>query len=280
MRNSEIREIYSKGIYNKYKETCYNSSSDKLWLAVATERKFSASKIDCGSVDKPWNWSQTPTLWDPMDYSSPGSSVHGILQARILELVAISFSRESSQPRDRTWVSCIAGRFITIWTTGEAHIISYAVLSHFSSVQFRHSVMPSFLWPHESQHTRPPCPSPTPGVHPNSCASSWCCHPAISPSVISFSSCSQSLPASASFPMSQLFAWGGQSIGVSASASDWCWGWNQDWSPLGWTGWISLQSKRLSRVFSSTAVQKHQFFGAQPSSQSNSHIHTWPLEKP
>ena len=158
MRNSEIREIYSKGIYNKYKETCCNSSSDKLWLAVATERKFSASKIDCGSVDKPWNWSQTPTLWDPMDYSSPGSSVHGILQARILELVAISFSRESSQPRDRTWVSCIAGRFITIWTTGEAHIISYAVLSHFSSVQFRHSVMSSFLWPHESQHTRPPCP--------------------------------------------------------------------------------------------------------------------------
>ena len=123
MRNSEIREIYSKGIYNKYKETCYNSSSDKLWLAVATERKFSASKIDCGSVDKPWNWSQTPTLWDPMDYSSPGSSVHGILQARILELVAISFSRESSQPRDRTWVSHVshtAGRLFTIWATREA----------------------------------------------------------------------------------------------------------------------------------------------------------------
>ena len=280
MRNSEIREVYSKGIYNKYKETCYNCSSDKLWLAVATERKFSASKIDCGSVDKPWNWSQTPTLWDPMDYSPPGSSAHGILQARILELVAISFSRESSQPRDRTWVSCIAGRFITIWTTGEAHIISYAVLSHFSSVQFRHSVVSNFLWPHESQYTRPPCPSPTPGVHPNSCASSRWCHPAISSSVIPFSSCPQSLPASASFPMSQLFAWGGQSIGVSASASDWCWGWNQDWSPLGWTGWISLQSKGLTRVFSSTTAQKHQFFGAQVSSQSNSHIHTWPLEKP
>ena len=104
-------------------------------------------------------------------------------------------------------------------------------------------------------------------------------HPAISSSVVPFSSCPQSLPASESFPMSQLFAWGGQSIGVSTSASVLPKN-TQVWSPLGWTGWISLQSKGLSRVFSNTTVQKHQFFGAQLSSQSNSHIHTWPQEKP
>ena len=130
---------------------------------------------------------------------------------------------------------------------------------------------------HESQHARPPCPSPTPGVHPNSCPSSRWCHPAISSSVVPFS-CPQSLPASGSFPVSQLFAWGGQSIGVSALASVLPVN-TQDWSSLGWTGWISLQLKGLSRVFSNTTVQKHQFFGAQLSSQSNSRIHTRPLEK-
>ena len=148
-----------------------------------------------------------------------------------------------------------------------------------SSVQFSCSVMSDSLWLHELQHARPPCPSPTPGVHPNSCASNQWCHPAISSSVVPFSSCPQSLPASGSFPMSQLFAWGGQSIRVSASASVLPMN-TQDWSPLGWTGWISLQSKGLSRVFSNTTVQKHQLFSAQLSSQSNSHIHTWPLEKP
>ena len=129
------------------------------------------------------------------------------------------------------------------------------------------------------QHTRPSCPSPTPRVHPNPCPSSWWCHPAISSSVVPFSSCSQSFPASGSFPMSQLFAWGGQSTGVSASTLVLPMN-IQSWLALGWTGWISLQSKGLSRVFSNTTVEKHQFFSAQPSSQSNSHIHTWPLEKP
>ena len=129
-----------------------------------------------------------------------------------------------------------------------------------SSVQFSHSVMSDSLQPHESQHARPPYPSPTPRDHPNSCASSQWCHPAISSSVVSFSSCPQSLPASGSFPMNQLFPWGGQSIGVSALASVLPMN-TQDWSPLGWTGWISLQSKGLARVFSSTTVQKHQFFG-------------------
>ena len=147
------------------------------------------------------------------------------------------------------------------------------------SVQFSCSVMSDSLRPHESQHTRPPCPSPTPGVHPDSRPSSQWCHPAISSSVVPFSSCPQSLPASESFPMSQLFASGGPSIGVSALASflpKKC----QGWSPSEWTGWISLQSKGLSRVFSNTTVQKHQFLGTQLSSQSNSHIHTWPQEKP
>ena len=135
------------------------------------------------------------------------------------------------------------------------------------------------LLPHELQHARPPCPSPTSGVHPNPRPSSGWCHTAISSSVVPFSSCPQSLPASESFPMSQHFAWGGQSTGVSPLAS-FLPKKSQGWSPPEWTSWISLQSKGLSRVLSNITVQKHQFFGAQLSSQSNSHIHTWPLEKP
>ena len=123
-----------------------------------------------------------------------------------------------------------------------------------SSVQFSHSVMSDSLRPYESQHARTPCPSPTPRVYSNSCPFSQWCHPAISSSVIPFSSCPQSLPVSESFPMSQFFTWGGQSIGVSALASVFPMN-TQDWFPLEWTGWISLQSKGLSRVFSNTTVQ-------------------------
>ena len=126
-----------------------------------------------------------------------------------------------------------------------------------SSVQFSHSVVSNSLRPHELQHARPPCPSPIPGVHPNSCPLSQWCHPTMSSSVILFSSCLESFPASGSFPMSQLFSSGGQSIGVSASTSVLPTN-IQDWFPLGWTGWIFLQSKGLSRVFSNTTVQKHQ----------------------
>ena len=118
--------------------------------------------------------------------------------------------------------------------------------------------MSDSLWPHESQHARPPCPAPTPGVHPNSCPSSQWCHPAISSSVVPLSSCPQSLPASGSSPVNQLFAWGGQSIGVSASASVLSMN-TQGWYPLGWTSWISLQSKGLSRVLSNTTVQNHPY---------------------
>ena len=140
----------------------------------------------------------------------------------------------------------------------------YIELKHhqFSSIQFSHSVMSESLRPHEPQHARPHCPSPIPGVHPNPCPSSQWCHPTISSSVVPFSSCPQSFPASGSFPMNQLFTSGGQSIGVSASASVLPVN-TQDLSPLGWAGWISLQSKGLSRVISNTTVQKNQFCGAQ-----------------
>ena len=131
------------------------------------------------------------------------------------------------------------------------------------SVQFSRSVVSNSLWPHGLQHARLPCPSPTPGAYSNSCPSCRWCHPTISPSVIPFSSCLQfSISASGSFPVSQFFSSGGQSIGISASASVLPIN-MQDWFPLGWTVWISLQSKGLSRIFSNTTVQKHQFFGAQ-----------------
>ena len=162
-----------------------------------------------------------------------------------------------------------------MWGRG-CWMLSFQNIWSRSSVQFSCSVVSDSLRPHESQHARPTCLSPTPRVHSDSRPSSQWCHP---DSVIPFSSCPQSLPASGSFPMSQLFAWRGQSSGVSASVS-FLPKKSQGWSPLEWTGWISLQSKGPSRVFSNTTVQKHQFFSAQHSSQSKSHIHTWPLEKP
>ena len=133
---------------------------------------------------------------------------------------------------------------------------------YISSVWFSHSVVSDSLRPHEPQHARPSCPSPTPRAYSNSCPLSWWCHPTISSSVVPFSSCLQSFPASGSFQMSQLFESGGQIIGVSTSTSVLPMG-ILDWFPLGWTGWISLLFKGLSRVFSNTTVQKHQFFSAQ-----------------
>ena len=150
---------------------------------------------------------------------------------------------------------------------------------HFSSVQFSCSVVSDSLWPHELQHTRPPCPSPAPGVYSDSCPLSQWCHPIITSSLIPFFSCLQSFPASESLQMSQLFASGGRRTGLSASISVLPMN-IQDWFPLEWTGWISLQSKGLSRAFSNTTVQKHQFFSADFLYSINSHIHTWPLEKP
>ena len=146
-------------------------------------------------------------------------------------------------------------------------------------VQFSHLVMSDYFRPHGLQHARPPCPSPTARACTNPCPSSQWCHPAISSSIVLFSSCLQSFPASGSFPISQFSISGSQSIGASASASVLPMN-TKDWSPLGWTGCISLQSKGLSKVFSNTTLQKHQFFSAQPPFWSSSHIHTWLLEKP
>ena len=165
------------------------------------------------------------------------------------------------QPHKFTLIRWLSEKYLKIRDRlqGTNHMIQ------FSSVQFSRSVVSDSLRPHESQHARPPCPSPSPGVHSNSRPLSRWCHPAISSSAVPFSSCPQSLPASESFPMSQLFEWGGQSTGVSALASFLPKN-TQDWSPLDWTGWISLQSKGLSRVFSNTTVEKHQFFNTQLSS--------------
>ena len=265
-----------------------------------------------------------------MDYSPPASSVHGILQARILGWVVISSSRVFSWPRDRIHVSCVSciGRQIlyhwatrealglsgkslsnssyrsisnlqccvTLWTfcTGDPpssdphltenlypavlyflHKVSFpcshlwdivatevGYLLSVSSVQFSDcSVTSHSLQPHRLQHARLPCLSPTPRAYLNSCPSSWWCHPTISPSVIPLSSHLQSFPASGSFPMSQFFTSGGQSIGVSASASVLPMN-IQDWFLLELIGLISLLSKELSGVFSNTTVQKHQFFSA------------------
>ena len=189
-------------------------------------------------------------------------------------LIHFDFDFEASKQSAKRFCSIIFSQVIFLRFLSFKKKIFYV-----QPVQFSRSVVSNSLRPHEPQHTRLPCPSPTTGVHSNSCPSSPWCHPAISSSVVPFSSCPQSLPASESFPMSQLFTSGGQSIGVSTLASVLPMN-TQDWSPLEWAGWISLQSKGLSRVCSNTTVQKYQFFGAQLSSQSNSHIYTWPLEKP
>ena len=184
------------------------------------------------------------TLWDPINCKPPGFSVHGILQERILEWLAIPFSRYFK--------------------------------SQFSSVA---QLCPTLCDPMNRSTPGLPVHHQLPESTQNHVHRVGDAIQPISSSVVPFSSCPQSFPALGSFPMSQLFTWGGQSIGVSASASVLPMN-IQHWSPLGWTGWISLQSKGRSRVFSNTTVQKHQFFGPQPSSQSNSHVHTWPLEKP
>ena len=214
-----------------------------------------------------------PTLCDPIDGSPPGAAVPGILQARTLEWVAISFSNAWKWKVKVKSLSCIQ-LLATPWTTAYQAPLSMGLSRQeywsglplpspyicISSVQFNRSVMSNSLRPHELQYARPLCPSPTPGVYPNPCPSCQWCHPPISSSVFPFSSCPQSFPASVS--MTQFFTSGGQSIGVSALTSVLPMN-TQDSFPLGWTGWISLQSKGLSGAFSNTTVQQHQFFCAQ-----------------
>ena len=233
-----------------------------------------------------------------VDCSLPGSSVHGIFQVRILEWVAISFSRGSSWPRDQTQVSHTVGRLFTIWATREARkwveecgkgrIFSFILKSdsfilyskqktgkNVFLLLFSHLVMSSSLQPHGLQHSRLPCPSLSPRACSNSYPLSWWCHPTISSSVTPFF-CPQSFLASGSFPMSQVFTAGSQSVGASASVLLKN---IQDWFPLGLTALIFLLSNVFSRVFSNTTVRKHQFFCTQPSSSPMS-ICTWILERP
>ena len=200
-----------------------------------------------------------------MDYSLPGSSIHGIFQARVLEWGAIAFSGCFL-----SWSNCHSV-YLSFQGRGSppARVMNCGLqspkcfcISWVLLVQFSRSVVSNSSQPHELQHARPPCPSPNPGGHPNPCPLSRWCHSTISSSIVPSSSCTQSFPASGSFQMSQPFASGAQSIGVSASTSVLPMN-TQDWSPLGWMGWISLQSKGLLRVFSNTTVQKHQFFCAQ-----------------
>ena len=211
-------------------------------------------------------------LYNPMDRSPPGSSVHGYSPCKTLEWIAMPSSRRSSQPRDRSQVSHIAGDSLPAELPGKPQFPP-----QFTSVQLLSRV---WLFATPWITARQASLSITNSRRSLRLASIKSVMPSSHPSsVVPFSSCPQSLPASESFPMSQLFTWGGQNIGVSALSSFLPKN-TQVWSPLGWTGWISLQSKGLSRVFSNTTVQKHQFFSTQLSSQSNSHIHTWPLEKP
>ena len=240
-----------------------------------------------GDLPNPETEPRSPTLQvDSLPSELPGKSENP-------EGIAYPFSRGFSQPRKWTRKCLQLCRWIPYQLSyqrslnssiGISNIKESDYKSHYnihsvSSVQFSHSVVSDSLWPHELQHARPPCPSPNPGVHWNTCSLSQWCHPTILSSAVPFSSNLQSFPASGSFQMSQFFCIRWPSIRVSASASVLPVN-IQDWSPLGWTGWISLRSKRLSRVFASTTVQKHQFFGSQISLQSNSHIHTGLLEKP
>ena len=197
------------------------------------------------------NQLQYSCLENPRDKEAWWAAIYGVAQSQT-QLKQLSSSS-----------NCLKTKLMS--TMANIHTIKT------STVQFSHSVMSDSLWPHGLQHARLSCPSPTPGACSNSCPLSRWCHPTISSSAVSFSSCPQSLSASGSFQMSQLF--------TSASASVLPMN-IQDWFPLGWTGWISLQSKGLSRVFSNTTVRKHQFFGAQLSLWSNSRILTWLLEKP
>ena len=204
-----------------------------------------------------------------MDYSPPGSFVHGIFQTCILKWVAISFSRGSSRPRDRTWASWIAGRWFTLWATRKAPKrkkkgINFPCNEIQLLLFFSRPVVSDCLWPHGLQHTRHPCPSPSPRVCPSSCLLHQWYRPPVSSSDALFSFCPQSLPASGTFPMSCLFASDDQNTGASASVSIFPVN-IQGWSPLRLIGLIFLLSRDFSGVFSSTTVWRHQFFGVLPS---------------
>ena len=241
----------------------WKKSYDQPRQCIKKQRHYFADKDLPG---KSYSFSSSHVWMWELDYKESWASKNWCLWTMVME-------KTLESPLDSKEIQPVHPKGNQSWI-----FIGRKAMSNISSIQFSRSVVFDSLRPHESQDARTPCPSPFPRVHSDSRPSSPWCHPAVSSSVVPFS-CPQSLPASESFPMSQLFTWGGQSTGVSALASLLPRK-SQGWSPSEWTGWISLQSKGLSRVFSNTTVQKHQFFGAQPSSKSISHIHTWPLEKP
>ena len=245
---------------------CLESDTTE-WLPF----RFSLSCIGEGN-DNPL---QCSCLENPRDRRAWGTAVYGVIQSQTwLKWLSSSSSRSLESFLRQPFSLNSENKYYWLWRFLANHLSAISF-----SVQFSHSVMSDSLWSHGLQHTRPPCPSPTPRVYSYSCPLSRWYHPIISSSVIPFFSSLQSFPASGSFQMSQFFTSGGQSIGVSASASVLPMN-IKDWFPLQCTGWISFLSKGLSRVFSNTTVQEHQFFGAQLSLWSNSHIHTWLLEKP
>ena len=206
----------------------------------------------------------------PTQGSNPGLSIAGGLFTSWARRKALTISQ--SLPKFMFIALVMPSSHLILWCPFLLlHSIYLSFRDFSSSVHFSHSVVSNSLWLHGLQHSRLPCPSPTPGVYSNLCPLSLWCHATIS-SFVPFSSCLQSCPASGSFQMSQLFPSGGQSIGVSASGSVLPMN-IHDWFPLGWTGWISFLSKGLSGIFSSTTVQRHQFFGVLPSVRSNSHNH-------
>ena len=208
-----------------------------------------------------------------MDRGAWQATVHGVTESDTMEWL----NNKDHVGEHLSWRYSLSG---ANWKKKSQEAVNLVNIKRCStSLVIVSSVTSYSLRLHELQHARPPCPSPTSGVYPNPCPLSWWCYLTISSSVSPFSSCLQSLPESGSFPMRWLFTSGGQSIGASASASVFTVN-SQDWFPLGLAGLISLLSMGLSRVFSSTIVWKHRFFGAQPSLWYNSHIHTWLLEKP
>ena len=284
--------------------TLWTAHQVPLSIAFSRQEYWSGLLFACSGYIFLTQWSNFHLLhWqmDSLPLSHQGSSVISWLLAKSTATVHITRTMKYSSllsqtashdnhsfltcPLSWNWQSyclCICWDSMNLLSPSLSTDLSNAslyILKVICSVKFSCSVVSNSLQPHGLQHTRLPCPSPTPGACSTPCPLSRWCHPIISSSVIPFSSCPQPFPESGSFPMCQFLASGGQSIGVSASAPVLPMN-IQDWFPLGLTSWISLQSKGLSRTFSNTTVQKHQFFGTQLSSQSNSHIHTWLLEKP
>ena len=261
MQTQDVKLLVSSSTYF---ETMTWNMNAVCWLWNNTVSKSTVTQFQNAQAERDlgdhWIWNSTFTYKKTESWVSLRRNNSLIIDTnQVTELITI---RTRIKPRSLWTYLGVSPppHWIRSSLTLRSYFKHFFISLYQHQYQFSHSVVSDSLRP-PKQHARPPCPSPTLGVYSNSCPMSWWCHPAISSSVISFSSCPQSLPASGSFPMTQLYTWGGQSIGVSASASVLPMN-TQDWSPSGWTGWISLQPKEFWRVFNTT-VQKHQFFSAQ-----------------